>query len=63
MGIDTPPPYISVLVIAHNRREYVIEALNSLLSQTLSHKEFEILVLKNFEDEKIDAFIQKEGIK
>jgi len=41
-------PYISVVVTAYNRQEFLSEALNSLSSQTITKDEFEVIVITNF---------------
>ncbi|AFZ70647.1 Glycosyl transferase family 2 [Caldisphaera lagunensis DSM 15908] len=48
---------ISVLVTAYKRKEYLLDALKSLKDQTLDENKFEVIVIKNFEDPKIDSFI------
>lgn len=55
-------PYISVIIIAHDRKEYIAEAIKSVLHQTLDKNLYEILVIKNFYDEEIDSFIKNNGI-
>jgi len=40
-------PFISVIITAHNRRELLLEAVNSALNQTLPKDEYEIIVVKN----------------
>lgn len=55
-------PYISVIITAHDRKEFLIEAIKSVLNQTLDRSLYEMLVVKNFEDEEIDKFIDKENI-
>ncbi len=42
---DAQPPRISALVCTHNRREYLIELLAALGSQSLSPKEFEVVIV------------------
>jgi len=44
-----PMPRISVIVTAFNRKEYVHEAINSVLNQSLEPSEFEIILISNFE--------------
>jgi glycosyltransferase involved in cell wall biosynthesis len=41
-------PYISVIITAHNRKEFLKEAIQSALNQTLERSNYEILVIKNF---------------
>jgi Glycosyl transferase family 2. len=36
--------------MAYNRKEFLLEAVNSALNQTLPEDEYEIIVVKNFED-------------
>jgi len=50
---------ISVIVTCHNRREYILEALRSLDSQTFG--DFEVIVVKNYVDDKIDRYIEDRG--
>jgi len=56
-------PFISVIITAHNRREFLLEAVNSALNQTLPKDEYEVIVVKNFEDERIDKFLEDHGVK
>jgi glycosyltransferase involved in cell wall biosynthesis len=56
-------PYISVIVTAYNRRKYLPFALRSLEAQTLPRDKFEVIVVKNFEDEELDGIILRNGWK
>jgi len=56
-------PYISVIIIAYNRKKYILDAIKSVINQTLSKDKYEIIVIKNFKDDKIDDFINKNNIK
>ena len=56
-------PYISVIITAYNRREFLLNAIKSVLSQTLDKKYYEIIVIKNFQDDIIDNFISENNIK
>jgi glycosyltransferase involved in cell wall biosynthesis len=55
-------PRVSVVVVAHDRREYLLDAVRSAISQDLSAVSVEIVVVKNFADESIDAFLGARGI-
>ncbi len=55
--------YISVIITAYNRKEYILKAIKSALNQTLDKKYYEIIVVKNFNDDEIDNFINKNNIK
>ena len=46
--------FLSVIVIAYNRREYLQRALSSLFHQTLDRDSYEIILIKNFTDPVID---------
>jgi len=55
--------YISVIITAYNRREYLLDAIKSAINQALDKKYYEIIVVKNFNDDKIDKFIEENKIK
>jgi glycosyltransferase involved in cell wall biosynthesis len=56
-------PFISVIITAHNRKEFLLDAVNSALNQTLPRNEYEIIVVKNFEDENIDRFLEEHSVR
>jgi len=56
-------PYISVIITAYNRKEFLLDAFNSALNQTLSRDKYEIIVTKNFTDNKMDSYIERNGGK
>ncbi len=60
---DKPLPYISVIITAYNRKEYLLDAFKSAVNQTLPKDKYEIIVTKNFKDKKIDSFIKSHGGK
>ena len=45
---------ISVIIVAYNRKMYVKQAVESALNQTYDKNKYEIIVVKNFNDEDID---------
>lgn len=55
-------PVISVVITAHDRKKYLLNAVNSVLAQTLARNKFEIIVVKNFTDQFIDESLNKDGI-
>jgi glycosyltransferase involved in cell wall biosynthesis len=56
-------PYISVIITVYNRKEFLLDAFNSAVNQTLDRSKYEIIVTKNFVDKKIDNYIKKNGGK
>jgi len=54
---------ISVIIIAFNRKDYLLQAIKSAVNQTLNRSLYEIIVAKNFNDEQIDAFMKKNNVK
>lgn len=54
-------PVVSVLVVAHERREFVAIALRSLEVQTLPRDQFEVLLLKDFEAPELDPQLERLG--
>jgi glycosyltransferase involved in cell wall biosynthesis len=55
-------PYISVIITAHNRTEFLEDAIRSVLSQSLERSFYEIIVVKNFENQVIDGIIRESKI-
>ncbi|MEM0134155.1 MAG: glycosyltransferase family 2 protein [Thermoplasmatales archaeon] len=55
-------PRISVIITAHNRRSYLLDALNSVINQTIDRKLYEVIIVKNFKDEAIEQLIERNGI-
>ncbi len=55
-------PYFSVIITAYNRRQYLPRAIDSVLAQTLPRSDYEIIVVKNFEDEVSDERIRSNGL-
>lgn len=54
---------ISVIVTAHDRKQYLLEAIDSINKQTLSKEKFEVIIIKNYSDKTIDTFSQRFGYK
>ena len=52
-----------MIITAYNRKDYLLDAVKSALNQTLDKKYYEIIVIKNFSDNIIDDFINKNNIK
>ncbi|HEV2316869.1 MAG TPA: glycosyltransferase family 2 protein [Thermoplasmata archaeon] len=55
-------PFISVVVTAHGRRQFLREAVGSVLAQTLPRSEFEVCVVKDFADLPIDTFLEGNSV-
>jgi len=54
---------VSVIIVAHDRKEFIMDAVRSVLNQSISKNLVDILVVKKFKDNVIDSFLLKEGIK
>lgn len=54
--------YISVVVLAYKRKEFILEAVQSVIDQTLERSKYEIIVVKNFIDDEIDDFLKKNEV-
>ena len=50
-------PYISVVVTAYDRKEFILEAVKSVIDQTLERSKYEIIVVKNYFNPEIDKFL------
>jgi len=58
-------PYISVLILAHDRRKYLFDAFNSVLSQDFPRDKYEVLVVK-YEldnDKEIDKMLEELDVR
>jgi hypothetical protein len=51
------PPFFSVVVTAYRRRTFLRAAVESVLDQTIPRSEFEVIVLKDFADAELDAWL------
>ncbi len=55
--------YISVIVTAYSRKQFLMDALKSTVNQTLNGKNYEIILIKNFSDDSIDRYAGENNIK
>jgi len=55
-------PLISVIITAYNRKEFLRQAVSSVLNQTISRCDYEVVVTKNFQTE-FDGEWLSEGVK
>ena len=59
---ETDKPYISVIITAYNRKEFILDAVNSVINQSLERSKYEIIVVKNYLDDTIDKFLHENNI-
>lgn len=55
--------FITVIITSYNRKRYLIDAITSVLSSSLTKKYFEIILVKNYNDNEIDSFCRLNNIK
>ena len=55
-------PFISVVITAYNRKEFLLDALKSAVNQTLKRDKYEIICIKNFKNVKIDKYLKYNNI-
>lgn len=55
-------PLISVIIIAHNRTEFVEEAILSVLHQRYDKEKYEIVLVKDFFKDSVDKLCDSSGI-
>ncbi|MCI4334501.1 MAG: glycosyltransferase [Thermoplasmata archaeon] len=56
-------PALTVVLPAHHRTEFLRSAVASVLGQSLSRSEYELIVVKNFEEEETDRFLRSQGVQ
>ena len=56
-------PRVSVVIVAYNRKEYILQAVQSVLEQSVPRQTFEIIVIKNFRDLQVDGFLDSNGVR
>ena len=54
--------FFSVIITAYNRPKFLPEAIDSVLGQSVPRTDYEIIVVKNFEDEESDRRIRENGL-
>ncbi|MHB1439179.1 MAG: glycosyltransferase family 2 protein [Cuniculiplasma sp.] len=54
---------VSIIITAHDRKKYLITAVNSALSQINLNFSPEIIVVKNYSDEAIDKYLESKEVK
>jgi glycosyltransferase involved in cell wall biosynthesis len=60
---DKETPLFSVVICDHDRKQYIKEAVKSVLMQNISRSMLEILVVKNYMDEDIDKYLLDNNIR
>ena len=54
---------ISVIIFCFNRRQFLKDALLSVINQTFPREKYEIIVTKNFNDVEIDSMSKQHGVR
>lgn len=60
---EVPNLFISVIITAYRRKEFLLSAVESVLHQTLSRDYYEIIVIKDFEHEELDRFLDQNKVR
>ena len=55
-------PDISVIVTAHDRKEFICDALKTVLHQNMHRSSYEIIVVKNYQCHELDKYLEKNNI-
>ena len=59
---ETDKSYISVITTSYNRKEFILDAVNSVSNQLLERSKYGIIVVKNYLDNTIDKFLKEHNI-
>ncbi len=54
---------ITVIITAYDRKKFILNAVKSVLNQKIQEGNYELIVVKNYNDRTIDSFLDKNGIK
>ncbi|MEM0136229.1 MAG: glycosyltransferase [Thermoplasmatales archaeon] len=54
---------ITVIITAYNRKTYLLQAVNSVLGQTLDKNYYEIIVTKNFVEQEIENYLLNNNVR
>ncbi len=54
---------ISVIISAHDRKQYVMSAVKSVISQEFARDRYEIIVVKNFLDSEMDTYLHENAVE
>ena len=54
---------ITVIITAYDRKKFILNAVKSVLNQKMPERNYELIVVKNYNDKTIDSFLDKNGIK
>lgn len=57
------PVVLSVVITAHDRKEFLFGSVKSVCEQKLQREKIEIIVVKNYSDSYIDAFLKENNVK
>lgn len=52
----------SIIICAHDRKKYLVSTMESAVKQTFSRDAYEIILVKNFEDQEIDSYANENNI-
>ena len=54
---------LSILIYTYNRKEYLLQAVDSVLSNDMDPLKYEVVVVKGFVDMEIDEYLSRNNIK
>ncbi|MEM0136530.1 MAG: glycosyltransferase [Thermoplasmatales archaeon] len=54
--------FMSVIIIAYRRKQFLLQAVKSVLEQDYGREHFEVIVVKAFLDNEIDEFLSEHGV-
>lgn len=55
-------PRVSVVITAHDRKDFLESAVMSVVEQEAERSDYEIIVVKNFKDSRIDKFLEDKAV-
>lgn len=61
--VDKPAPDISIVITCHSRKDFLEEAIESALNQTIPRERYEILLVMDFQDTELEEYCRNRNVK
>lgn len=56
-------PKVSIIIVTGKRKQYLLDAIKSVIYQTIERDSFEVILMKEFSDEPLEDLIRSYGVR